>query len=278
MSNYTELSAVALRRRVLWIRVLTIVGFIAAWEFAGRSGFFFEGVIPSTWVVANAVVQELMSAGFYKDLGLTLSASVAGFFVGSLIAILMGIVLGLQPFLRNVFEPFINAIGGTPKIIFLPIMFLIFGLGIESKIAKAGLSAFFPVVLSTASSFVQIPKIYLLTGRSFNLSPWQMITKLYLPAMADPVLTSLRFAMAMAIIGVLAAEISYSNGGLGYRLMRFSDKYEMGFVYADAILIFFVTALVNYLFTIGQDIGAMWRRSRAMLTGRQAKVATVPGA
>ncbi|RDV04539.1 ABC transporter permease [Undibacter mobilis] len=273
-----DLSPAALRQRVLWIRVLTIVGFIAAWEFAGRSGFFFDGVIPSTWTVASAFVTELMTAGFYKDLWLTLFASVVGFFFGSIIAVFMGILLGLQPFLRSVIEPFINAIGGTPKIIFLPIMFLIFGLGIESKIAKAGLSAFFPVVLSTASSFVQIPKIYLLTGRSFNLSPWQMISKLYLPAMADPVLTSLRFAMSMAIIGVLAAEISYSNGGLGYRLMRYSDQYQMGFVYADAILIFLVTALVNYLFTIGEDIGAMWKRSRAMLAGRQPKVATVSGA
>ncbi|HWK95550.1 MAG TPA: ABC transporter permease subunit [Pseudolabrys sp.] len=273
-----NLPPAVLRQRVLKIRVLTIIGVILAWEFAGRSGFFFEGVIPSTWTVAKALVTELMTMSFYKDLGLTLFASVAGFFFGSIIALFMGILLGLQPFLRSVIEPFINAIGGTPKIIFLPIMFLIFGLGIESKIAKAGLSAFFPVVLSTASSFVQIPKIYLLTGRSFNLSPWQMISKLYLPAMADPVLTSMRFAMSMAIIGVLAAEISYSNGGLGYRLMRFSDQYQMGFVYADAILIFLVTALVNYLFTIGEDIGAMWKRSRAMLAGRQAKVATVPGA
>jgi NitT/TauT family transport system permease protein len=274
----TDLSPAALHRHVLWIRVLTIVGSIAAWEFAGRSGFFFDGVIPPTWTVATAFVTELMTASFYKDLWLTLFASVVGFFFGSIIALLMGILLGLQPFMRSVIEPFINAIGGTPKIIFLPIMFLIFGLGIESKIAKAGLSAFFPVVLSTASSFVQIPKIYLLTGRSFNLSPWQMISKLYLPAMADPVLTSLRFAMSMAVIGVLAAEISYSNGGLGYRLMRYSDQYQMGFVYADAILIFLVTALVNYLFTIGEDIGAMWKRSRAMLVGRPRNVATVSGA
>lgn len=273
-----NLPPAVLRQRVLKIRVLTIIGMIAAWEFAGRSGFFFEGVIPSTWTVTKALATELMTMSFYKDLGLTLFASVAGFFFGSIIALFMGIMLGLQPFLRSVIEPFINAIGGTPKIIFLPIMFLLFGLGIESKIAKAGLSAFFPVVLSTASSFVQIPKIYLLTGRSFNLTPWQMISKLYLPAMADPVLTSMRFAMSMAIIGVLAAEISYSNGGLGYRLMRYSDQYQMGFVYADAILIFLVTALVNYLFTIGEDIGTMWKRSRAMLAGRQAKVATVPGA
>ena len=48
-------------------------------------------------------------------------------------------------------EPYIIAIGGTPKIIFLPILFLIFGLGIETKMAKAAVSAFFPIVLSATS-------------------------------------------------------------------------------------------------------------------------------
>lgn len=264
--SYMDLAAEKLRNRVLLIRVLTIVGFIAAWEAAGRSGFFFEGVMPSTWVVAVAIAKELVDGSFYKDLGLTLFASTAGFFFGSLIALVLGIVFGLQSFLRSVIEPYINAIGGTPKIIFLPIIFLIFGLGIESKIAKAAMSAFFPVVLSTASSFVQIPKIYLLAGRSFDLSHWQMASKVYLPAMAAPVMTSLRFAMSMAIIGVLAAEISYSNGGLGYRLMRYSDQYQMAFVYADAILIFLVTALVNNILAKGEQIASMWKRRRSMLT------------
>lgn len=261
--SYEDLAAKKRNNTVLRIRVLTIIGFIVLWEFAGRSGFFFDGVIPSAWRVALAIGSELGDGAFYKDLGLTLFASTIGFFFGSIIALLMGIVLGLQPYLRSMIEPYINAIGGTPKIIFLPIIFLIFGLGIESKIAKAGMSAFFPVVLSTASSFVQIPKIYLLAGRSFDLSQWQMASKIYLPAMAVPVLTSLRFAMSMAIIGVLAAEISYSNGGLGYRLMRFSDQYQMAFVYADAILIFFVTALVNYVLAKGEAIGVMWKRRRA---------------
>jgi len=235
----------ALHLQVLWIRMWTIIAFVAAWEFAARSGLFYEGVIPPAWAVIVALVQELTAPDFYVDLGLTVFAATAGFAIGSLIALVLGILLGLRPFGRRVFEPFVTAIGGTPKVIFLPIIFLVFGLGIESKIAKGALSAFFPVVLSTTSAFVQIPKIFLLTGRSFNLSTWQMVSKVYLPAMADPVLTSLRLAMSMSIIGVLSAEIANPQGGLGFRLIRYADQFRMASVYADAILIFATAALMN---------------------------------
>jgi ABC-type nitrate/sulfonate/bicarbonate transport system permease component len=259
--------------------VFTILALVALWEFAARSGFFYEGVIPPTWAVIVALVQELMAKDFYYDLGLTVFAATAGFLAGSLIALVLGILLGLQPFGRRVFEPFITALGGTPKVIFLPIIFLVFGLGIESKIAKASLSAFFPVVLSTTSAFVQIPKILLLTGRSFNLSTWQMASKVYLPAMANPVLTSLRLAMSMSIIGVLSAEIANSQGGLGFRLIRYADQFRIASVYADAILIFATAAGMNYVLSLVQGfLGNRGRKPGAARAADKAALAATSGA
>ncbi|MCW5691947.1 MAG: ABC transporter permease subunit [Pseudolabrys sp.] len=269
----------ALHLQVLWIRVFTIIALVALWEFAARSGFFYEGVIPPTWAVIVALAQELMAKDFYYDLGLTVFAATAGFLAGSLIALVLGIMLGLQPFGRRVFEPFITALGGTPKVIFLPIIFLVFGLGIESKIAKASLSAFFPVVLSTTSAFVQIPKILLLTGRSFNLSSWQMAMKVYLPAMANPVLTSLRLAMSMSIIGVLSAEIANSQGGLGFRLIRYADQFRIASVYADAILIFATAAGMNFILSWLQGFhGNRGRKKNAERAADKAALAATSGA
>jgi NitT/TauT family transport system permease protein len=268
----------ALHVQVLWIRVVTIIACILAWEFAARSGLFYEGVVPPIWNVSVALVRELVSPDFYVDLGLTMFAATVGFAVGSLIALVIGIALGLAPFARRVFEPFITAIGGTPKVIFLPIIFLVFGLGIESKIAKAGLSAFFPVVLSTTSAFVQIPKILLLTGRSFNLSSWQMASKVYLPAMANSVLTSLRLAMSMSIIGVLTAEIANPQGGLGFRLMRYADLFKIDFVYADAILIFALAALINaFLSALQRARSAHGRKQAADRAAAKSALAASSG-
>ena len=243
----------SLARRIACIRVATILVTVAAWELISRSGLLFEGVVPSTLVVAKAIGSELADPGFYRDLAFTMLASIVGFACGSVIAVAGGIGLGSNSFLRRMIEPYILALGSTPKIIFLPILFLVFGLGIESKMAKGALSAFFPVILSTTSGFIQIPPILLRVGRSMHLTGPQMIGKIYLPAMINPLLTGLRLGMAMAIIGVLSAEISYSNAGLGFRLIRDADQFKIASVYALAILIFATAALINFAFTKAQE-------------------------
>jgi ABC-type nitrate/sulfonate/bicarbonate transport system permease component len=259
----TEMTATReLSVRILWIKVITILAFLATWELAARSGLFFEGVVPSTASVFAALARELSDASFYRDLGITLLESSVGFLFGSMIAIAVGIALGSNSYLRQMIEPFILAIGGTPKIIFLPILFLVFGLGIESKMAKAALSAFFPVAVSATSGFMQIPEVLLRVGQSFHLTRWQMVTKIYIPAMAKPLLTGLRLGMAVAIIGVLTAEISYSDRGLGFRLIRNADQFQITAVYAIAILIFATAASINFGLSKVEDYFARHERGR----------------
>jgi NitT/TauT family transport system permease protein len=72
------------------------------------------------------------------------------------------------------------------------------------------------------------------------------LTKIYLPAVTNPLLTGLQLGVAMAIIGVLSAEISHANAGLGYRLIRDADQFKIASVYAIITLIFTVSATINF--------------------------------
>jgi ABC-type nitrate/sulfonate/bicarbonate transport system permease component len=251
--TFTIDSSRSLARIILLIRVLTILALFCLWEALRLSGLFYEGVLPSTLAVVSAIGRELADGSFYLDLGITMLETLVGFCFGSLIGIAAAVGLGANTYARKMIEPYIVAIGGTPKIIFLPILFLIFGLGIESKMAKAAMSAFFPVVLSCTSGIVQIPRVLLRVGRSFDLTRWQMIQKIYLPAMANPLMTGLRLGIAMAIIGVLAAEVAYANAGLGFRLMRDADQFRIPSVYAIIILIFSVSSAINFAISKLQD-------------------------
>lgn len=230
------------------IRFSTIATLLVLWEalaFVGRAGFLYKDVVPSSVHMAVAVVREIFDPTFYVDLGITLAEHVVGFTLGSLIAIAAGITLGANPFLRRAVEPYINGIGSTPKIIFLPILFLMFGTGIESKMAKGALSAFFPVVFSTTLGMVLINPVLLRVGESFNLSRWHMVSKIYIPAMVNPVITGLRLGMAITVIGILVAEIKFSNGGMGYRLSEYYDQFRIAEMYAMIIIIFALAALAN---------------------------------
>lgn len=243
-------------RAVIRIRVLTIIGLIVAWELLAALGnmqILYSDVIPSTWKIAVAIWGELTSASFYNDFSITFAELSVGFVIGSFIAIALGISMGTNPLLRKALEPYLNAIGSTPKIIFLPILFLMFGTGIESKMAKGALSAFFPVVFTTTLGMLLINPVLIKVGKSFNLSRWQMVTKIYAPAMVNPVITGLRLGMAIAVIGVLVAELKFASGGLGYRLGTYYDQFRIASMYAVILIIFALAALANTGMTVLQD-------------------------
>lgn len=244
------------------IKIATIVILLTGWQLLSISGLLFEGVLPPPLTVLGALVNELQQASLYVDLGVTLFESASGFIIGSLIAIIIGLWLGGSSFMRRAFETYIHALASMPKIIFLPILFLVFGLGIESKIAKSAMSTFFPVVLSTIAGFLQIDKVLINVGRSFDLTRWQIVRMIYLPAMLRPLMVGLQLGVAMSIIGVLSAEIAYASVGIGARLIRYSDNFNISATYAVMIIIFAVTASVNYFFIRAQKPFLRYERSR----------------
>jgi len=238
------------------IRLTTVIGIVAVWEVIatlGSVGVLYNDVVPHTWVIVEAVYQEFVSASFYRDLGITFAEHIVGFVVGSIVAIFVGIWMGTSSLARGALEPYLNAIGSTPKIIFLPILFLMFGTGIESKMAKGALSAFFPVVFTTTLGMLLINPVLIRVGKSFNLNKAQMITKIYIPAMVNPVITGLRLGIAITVIGVLVAELKFADGGLGYRLGIYYEQFRIAPMYAVILIIFALAALANVGMTRVQD-------------------------
>lgn len=228
------------------VRLLTVIVVWACWEALAASGLFYRDVIPSSFKVFPAIWGEISDGEFYHHLGITFAEVVVGFILGAAAGILTGIAMGANPFLRAALSPYLNAIGSTPKIIFLPIIFLMFGVGIESKMVKGALSGFFPTVFSTALGMVLINPVLLRVGRSFNLNTWQTITKIYIPAMVNPVIVGLRLGMGVVIIGILVAEIKFSAGGLGFRLIEYYEQFRIAPMYAMLIIIFVLAAVANY--------------------------------
>ena len=250
------------RFNVSTTRAVTVVACLAIWELAAVSGLFYRDVVPSVHKVVIATAHEIVDPKFYWHLWITFAEVAVGFVGGSLIGIACGIFLGTNRFLRAAIEPYLNAIGSTPKIIFLPIIFLMFGVGMESKMAKGAFSGFFPTIFSTILGMILINPVLIKVGRTFNLSRWQMVSKIYMPAMVNPIVVGLRLGMAVTVIGILVAEIKFSDGGLGFRLIQYYDQFKIAPMYATLILIFALAAFANFGMTKLQD-RFNWNRDRA---------------
>lgn len=231
--------------RVTIIRVLTVLAVWALYEAAARSGLFFEGVVPSSLLVLEALFSILGDPGFYPHLGRTAIEVAIGFLLGVLAGVATGIVFGMSDFVGRMLNPLVYYLAPAPKIIFLPILLLLFGVGIGSKIAMAGLSAFFPVVVATYAGMLQVKGVYLRVAATFNASAMQTVTMVYLPSLVAPVMTSLRLALGVAIIGTLLAEIKLSNLGLGHLIIQHYNFLRIPEMYAVLLLTFTIAVAAN---------------------------------
>jgi ABC-type nitrate/sulfonate/bicarbonate transport system permease component len=237
----------ALSRVAFAVRAITLVVGLAAWEAVARSGLLYRDVVPPLEKVAVACAQLIMSADTYRHLGVTAWEVAAGFAVGLAAGLAFGVLMGARRFFGEAIVPYVEALAAAPKIVFLPVVMLALGVGIESKIALGALSAFFPVVLNTAAGMREIRPVLIQVGRSFGLSAWQMARRIYLPALARSVVISMRLGLGLAVVGVVLAEIKLANSGLGFLAIEHYSHFRIPQMYAVLLCIFVLAAVANGL-------------------------------
>jgi ABC-type nitrate/sulfonate/bicarbonate transport system permease component len=245
MSHATAAASTAWR--VTALRVAIIATVLAAWEALAASGWLFRDVVPSLAAIGMAVVRLLGTSDFYANLGVTAAEIGAALIIGGLSGLATGIFLGANRFASRAYEALIYYLGPTPKIIFFPVMIMWFGVGTGSKIAMGAISCFFPIAINTAAGMRQIERVLIHVGQSFRATTWQMVTKIYLPAMREPIVNGARLGLGVAIIGTLLAETKLSNRGLGYLVIQAYATFDMPRMYALLIVLFVLAIGANAL-------------------------------
>jgi ABC-type nitrate/sulfonate/bicarbonate transport system permease component len=232
---------------VTLLRIAIILGVLAVWEFLSHSGWLYRDVVPSLLAIGRALIDLLTGGEYYFNLGVTAGEIGIALSIGGLSGLAVGILLGANRFLSRAFESYLYYLGPTPKIIFFPIMIMYFGVGPESKIALGTLSCFFPVALSVAAGMRQIDRVLIRVGKSFRASTWQMVVKIYLPAMRHPIINGVRLGLGVALIGTLLAETKLSNKGVGFLIINAYGTFDMPRMYAMLIVLFVLAIGANAL-------------------------------
>jgi ABC-type nitrate/sulfonate/bicarbonate transport system permease component len=229
------------------LRVALILATLLIWEGLARSGWLYRDVVPSLLSIAAAIYKLLTSGDYYFNLGVTAAEIAVAMVIGGLSGTVVGLILGANRFLARAFEAYLYYLGPTPKIIFFPIMIMWFGVGPGSKIALGALSCFFPVALNIAAGMRDIDKVLIRVGKSFRASTWQMVVKIYLPAMRHPLINGVRLGFGIALIGTLLAETKLSNKGVGFLIIQAYSVFDMPSMYAMLIVLFALAIGVNTL-------------------------------
>lgn len=227
------------------LRIAALVVIFALWEIAGASGLFYRGVLPSSFLIAKALLALLVSPAFWFHAAVTGFEVLAAFVIGTILGSVVGLLLGANRYTGAVLEPFLHYLAPTPKIVFLPILLILFGVGVGSKISLGAMSCFFPMALSVAAGVRQVNPVLLRVGRAFSLTRLQTVRLIYLPALVPPIATGLRIGLGIAIVGCLMSEIKLSRMGLGFSAMEYYRVFDIPSMLAVLVFIFLCAALGN---------------------------------
>jgi NitT/TauT family transport system permease protein len=230
-------SPTAMRRGIL-------VCALALWELVPKTGLLPELFLPS---LSSTLAVLWKDAGIYGHaLWVTLYEIALAMVIACGGGILAGAAVGGLARLRKLLLPVVSSLYAVPIVILYPVFTAWFGVGSESKIAFAGIYAFFPVMLSTAAGIQTIDPQFLLAARSMGATLPQQIARVIIPASLPTVFAGLRLGGALAIIGVVVSEMLTAAAGIGYLVTLNRTILDSPRVFA-AILLILLLSIAYYL-------------------------------
>lgn len=239
--------------RVLETLVL-VVAILAVWQ------LLFEAVganaLASPWTTVTYLVDLLHRPSFLDNIAGTAIAFCYAVVISAILGVLAGVTLGLHRFSGEVADPILTALYSVPKITLYPVVLLLFGLGLSSKVAFGVIHGVIPIIIFTMNAIKNMNPAYLKTGRVLRLSAPQMVAHILVPACLPEIVAGLRMGCALTLLGVLIGEMFASQRGLGYLIMKSINVNDAKMITAVILLLFlFAVAMSTFMLALQRRLG-----------------------
>ena len=181
------------------------------------------------WIIRQPImpspieVLPLFATSIFGDLGVHFLAStgrvLAAIFAAVFTAVPIGLGLGQLPRLDRIFAPLIAIVYPIPKIVLLPVIYVLIGITDVSKIFLIALIIFFQILVVVRDEAANLHPELILSVRSLGAGRRALFRYVYFPASLPAVLTALRVSVGTAIAVLFIAEQSLTTYGLGYYIV-----------------------------------------------------------
>jgi ABC-type nitrate/sulfonate/bicarbonate transport system permease component len=223
------------RLKILAWQALSLAALVAAWEVGVRTGWLDSLFVPAPSAVVRAFAG--LAAEALPRLGDTLLKAVIGYAISAVLGVSAGLALGSVRSLRDIVMPYIMVAYGIPKILILPWVALIFGIGLATAVWNAALFAFFPIVVMVAGGVRDVDQTLITVAVSMGATRVQIYRKVILPAILPAVMVGMRIGIVFAMLGVLLAEMFAGIRGMGFMMQRLAMAFNAPDLFAATILV-----------------------------------------
>ncbi len=216
---------------------------LALWEWAGRNGSA-PSYLSFPSAISAAFMELARKGEYFSSTWISLLRAYFGFAIGATLGVCLGLLAATQRHVREFFDPIVSFLYPVPKIAFLPVLLLTFGIGDGSKVALIALSVFFPLFMSARQSLAAVDRNIVWAARNMGASQTTIFRRVLLPAIRPQLFAGARIGLALAFIVLFAAEIIGSRDGLGHLISEAENNVQFDAMLAG-IAGFMVLGFVN---------------------------------
>ena len=235
-----------LQERLLYL--ISPIGLLLVWELLIRAGLGDRRFIPAPSDIAVRFWQLTVNGELAMHTAATLWRVLAGFVIGAVPAVAIGLLMAMFRPVRIFFDPLVAALMPIPKVALMPLLLLAFGFGDASKIALVATAVFFPVVVNAYAGAANIERIYWDVARNYGASTYVMFTRVVFFGALPLIFAGLRIALAVSFVVLVAAEFVASKTGIGYLIWNSWELLQVDYMFVGIILIGILGLITAVLF------------------------------
>src|SRR5215813_7477367 len=232
---------------IVAVQIGILVVIIAGWEIGAATNF----IDKFFWSHPSAIYHTLMiffgTGDAFTDIAFTFRSTILGFLIGTFAGSALGLSFWWSKNYAAIVQPYIICFESLPKLALAPLIILVFGLGLASKVAIASALT---LVVSTLTTYAGVKALDRDSERLFyslGASRWQVFRKLVVPFCLPWIISVLRINIGLALTGAIVGEFIASQHGLGRTIFYAGSTYEIALVW---VAVFVLSALAVIMYAV----------------------------
>jgi ABC-type nitrate/sulfonate/bicarbonate transport system permease component len=232
-------SAAVRRLQPVATYVAPLLGLLTVWEVVARAGVVRPIFLPTVSTVLGHAIVLLADGQIVNALLISLWRGFAGLALAAGVGVALGIAMSRLGWLRALCDPLVAVAFPSPKITFLPIFILWFGIDHTGKILLVAFTCIFPMIISAHHGATMVNRAWVWSALAMGTARRALFWKVVLPAALPHLFSGLRVTLPVALITAFTAEMVAGGGGVGAALMFAQRFFETPtvFVYILVMLL-----------------------------------------
>ncbi len=229
------------------ISTLSIVCFLLIWHFGTKYFGVPSYLLPGPIEVAKSAWVLYSSGLIFPHIGITLTQMVLGYFLGCIVAFLLGALVAEFVLAERIVFPYVVGFQSMPKVALAPLLLVWFGFGMTFKVVLVALICFFPMFINTMTGLRSANPDLVDLYRAFSAPRRLIFWDVKLPSAANSIFAGLQISVVLGLIGTVVGEFLAARQGLGHLIQSSSMNFDVGAMFTAVFTLSLIGVTANFI-------------------------------